>query len=59
MADATTMRQLRAMTATELRAFARREGIRITYLTERKKEDLVQRIGDALAARANGETAAR
>lgn len=59
MADGpTTTTKLRAMTAKELRAFARREGIEITYLTERKKEDLIKRIGEALKARSNGATSA-
>lgn len=52
-----TTQQLQAMTAKELRAFARREQIPITYLTERKKEDLVERIQKALAARSNGSGA--
>lgn len=43
---------LERMSAPALREFARREGIRITYITERKKRDLIRLIREALAERA-------
>lgn len=43
--------QLEQMTAVALRKFAKDEGIRITYLSERKKEDLVEKIREALKLR--------
>lgn len=43
---------LTRMSAPALRDFARDNGIRITYITERKKRDLIRLITEALADRA-------
>lgn len=51
----TTEQPLEKMTAIQLRDFARREKLGITYLMDRKKEDLVKRIRAALEARERGE----
>lgn len=51
--DETTERErLMKMTAPQLRELAKREDIHITYLTERRKEQLVDLILEELRSRA-------
>lgn len=40
-------KKLKDMTVAELRDYARERGFAITYLTERKRDDLVRLIGAA------------
>lgn len=47
--------ELERMTAPELRSFAKAKGIRITYLSERKKEDLLRLIRAALESTAEAK----
>lgn len=47
----TRVEELEQMTAVQLRQFARDEGIRITYITDRRREKLIDLIAEELQRR--------